>query len=116
MTIKDSRFIQMVRDGSKPNALTYQNNRYIVIINNNEPMTMNTTGIKMTVRRYDGLPIVNHWADVQSIKSELLGDEVTAIEYYPPQSEVSGEPNTHYFWVLPPEVLPLRATALNFGQ
>lgn len=41
------------------------------------------------------------WWEMQRIKNELAGEAATAVEVYPPQSEVVDEANMFHFWVLP---------------
>lgn len=41
------------------------------------------------------------WWEMQRIKNELAGESATAVEVYPPQSEVVDEADMYHFWVLP---------------
>lgn len=41
------------------------------------------------------------WWEMQRIKNELAGSEATAVEVYPPTSEVVDEANMFHFWALP---------------
>ncbi len=41
------------------------------------------------------------WPEAQRIKNELAGAEATAIEVYPPQSEVIDQADMYHLWVLP---------------
>lgn len=85
----------------------FRNNRYVVMINDNAKMTGGITAIKAMVQRHDDKPIRSHWAEMQSIKNELFGVEVTAIEYYPSTSKLCDVANIYWFWILPENSLPL---------
>lgn len=41
------------------------------------------------------------WWEMQRIKNELAGETATAVEVYPPQSEVIDQANMFHLWVLP---------------
>jgi ribosomal protein S18 acetylase RimI-like enzyme len=41
------------------------------------------------------------WSDKQRIKNELFGERRTAIEVYPPQSDLVDEAHIYWLWVLP---------------
>lgn len=41
------------------------------------------------------------WWEMQRIKNELAGESATAVEVYPPQSEVVDEADMFHFWVMP---------------
>ena len=47
------------------------------------------------------------WWEMQRIKNDLAGPDATAVEVYPPQSEVVDGANMFHIWVLP--------AALEFG-
>lgn len=100
--------IELYESPLKPDWLTraYQNNRYIVMINDNAPMTHDITAIKAFVQTVDDQPIKNHWRKMQNIKNELFGPETTAIEYYPAESKLSDVANIYWLWILPPQALP----------
>lgn len=85
----------------------FNNNRYVVMINDNAKMTGGITAIKAMIQRHDDKPIPNHWAEMQSIKSELFGADVTAIEYYPSASKLCDVANIYWLWILPEDSLPL---------
>lgn len=85
----------------------YQNNRYIVMIDDNAEMTKGVTAIKAMVQRLDNTPIPRHWAEMQEIKNELFGSEATGIEYYPAESELENTHNIYWLWILPEGSLPV---------
>jgi len=84
----------------------FMNNRYVVMINDNAPMTNGVTAIRAMVQRHDDKPIPNHWAEMQRIKNQLFGSETTAIEYYPPEQHLVNYANIYWLWVLPEHQLP----------
>ena len=78
---------------------SYINNRYVVMIDDNA----NIKGIpatKVMVQRHDDKPVPGHWRQLQNIKNELFGQESTAIEFYPPESELTDVANIYWLWVL----------------
>jgi YD repeat-containing protein len=49
----------------------------------------------------DGIP----WDDLQSLKNFVMGRSVLAVEFYPPQHQVSNEINARHLWVIDPELI-----------
>jgi hypothetical protein len=86
-----------------PNWITraYSNNRYVVMINDNARIK-GIAAIKVMVQRHDDRPIPGHWRQLQNIKNELFGVDATAIEVYPPESELVDVANIYWLWVIPP--------------
>ena len=82
----------------------YRNNRYTVMINANARI-MGIDAIKAMVQRHDDRPIPGHWRQLQNIKNKIFGDEATAIEFYPPESELEDVANIYWLWVIPPEAV-----------
>lgn len=65
--------------------------------------------IHLVVRRVDGWVVTSrrHWADLQRIKNELVGEDRIAVEVYPKAEEVMDSANLYHLWVLPVDmVLP----------
>lgn len=56
--------------------------------------------LRLMVTVNDGSP-VRSWADLQRIKNELVGRERTAVEVFPPDSELVDEARVYHLWVLP---------------
>lgn len=54
----------------------------------------------LMVRRHDAKPI-RSWAHLQRIKSELVGEDRTAIEVFPATQNLVDEANIYHLWVLP---------------
>ena len=59
----------------------------------------------LRVWRHDGRGGIP-WDDLQAIKNEMLGEDVMAIELYPPQSAVVDEANIRHLWVVPEGCIP----------
>ena len=55
---------------------------------------------RLMIRRNDESSAVS-WSDMQRIKNELCGKDKTAIQVYPPASEVVDFANIYHLWVLP---------------
>ncbi len=85
----------------------YANNRYIVMIGD-DTSTTHGTAICAMVQRVDDVPILNHWSELQKIKNELFGEEVTAIEYYPAESKLVNDHNIYWLWIFPENIIPHR--------
>lgn len=107
-------FVQIERSGlpSWPEWMTraYKNNHFIVMMDDNCPMTDGTTAIKVMVQRHDDAVFPDHWATLQHIKNAFFGPEATAIEYFPPQSKLSNAANIYWFFVMPELPLPVLTT------
>ena len=85
----------------------YTNNRYVIMIDDAAKVTGGIAAIKAMIQRHDDKPIPNHWSEMQSIKNELFGEEVTAIEYYPAESKLQNHHNIYWLWILPEGVIPI---------
>lgn len=91
----------------KPKWMTraFANNRYVVMIDDHSPTT-NGTAIRAMIQKTNDTPILNHWSEIQKIKNELFGKEVTAIEYYPKESELVDQHNIYWLWIFPEGTIP----------
>jgi hypothetical protein len=91
-----------------PKGMTraFRNNRYVVMIFDNE-MTTGGKAIRVMVQKHDDTPITFHWREMQNIKNEIFGPEETAVEYYPAQSNLLDDHNIYWMWVFPKGVLPI---------
>jgi len=91
----------------KPKWMTraFSNNRYVVMIDDNSPTTAGNA-IRAMIQKNNDTPILNHWSEIQKIKNELFGKEVTAIEYYPKESELINDHNIYWLWIFPDGVIP----------
>lgn len=85
----------------------YQNNRYVVMIDDNAKMTKGIEAIKAMVQRHDDQPIPKHWSEMQMIKNELFGSEAVGIEFYPAESKLQNHHNIYWLWILPEGELPI---------
>lgn len=90
-----------------PKGMTraYRNNRYTVMIYDDAPTT-HGPAIQALIQNHKDTPIANHWAEIQRIKSEIFGPEVTAIEYFPPESELIDTHNIYWIFIFPEGVIP----------
>ena len=90
-----------------PNGMTraYKNSQYVVMVYDHEPVT---TGFatRVMVQRHDDTIIPCHWREMQKIKNEIFGFETTAIEYYPPESELVDYHNIYWMWIFSEGTLP----------
>ena len=102
--------VDLSQHPNKPLWMTrcFRNNRYTVMIDDFAPMTNGLTAIKAMVQRHDNEPIPNHWREMQNIKNEIFGRQVTAIEYYPAEFDLCDVANIYWLWILGDEhKLPL---------
>jgi len=83
----------------------YMNNRYVVMISDNQKIG-NVIAIRAMIQRHDDKPIPNHWREIQSIKNEIFGLEEIAVEFYPRQRHVIDDANIYWIWIFPKGVLP----------
>lgn len=104
------KFIQINPEHSRnwPEWMTraYKNNHFVVMIDDNCPMSDGSTSVKVMVQRHDDAVFPDHWSTLQRIKNELFGSEVTAIEYFPAQSQLSNMANIYWFFIMPNLPLP----------
>jgi hypothetical protein len=60
-------------------------------------------GVRLMIRRLDGKN-VHCWCDLQYCKDQIVGEERSAIEVFPPKSEIVDNANIYHLWVLPENV------------
>jgi hypothetical protein len=84
---------------------SWRNNRYTVMVYDDSPTTHGPAIVVMIQNHMDA-PIVGHWATLQRIKSELFGNETTAVEYYPAESALHNYYNIYWLVIYPDGVLP----------
>lgn len=75
----------------------YKNNKYIVQVFHNVERK-GRTYTKVMVRRSDSQPIYS-WQDLYRIKNEIFGDEVEAVQFMPPKSELVDDANLYWFFI-----------------
>lgn len=80
----------------------YSNNHYVVMINDVAKIN-GISAAKVMIQRHDDKPIPGHWRELQNIKNELFGAESTAVEFYPPESQLEDVANIYWLWLMPPE-------------
>ena len=85
----------------------YKNNRYVVMIEDDVIMSNGVKATKAMVQRHDDRPIPHHWREMQRIKNELFGSESLAIEYYPPESQLTDMANVYWLWVFQDGDIPV---------
>lgn len=56
---------------------------------------------RIGIRRIDGQDIRENWSELQAIKDEVLGPEVTAVEVYPAASNLVNVAPMRWLWVVP---------------
>lgn len=83
----------------------FRNNRFTVMVYDNE-MTTRGSAITALIQRHDGMPIPEHWREIQSIKNEIFGSEAWAVEYYPAESNLIDQHNIYWIWIYPEGILP----------
>lgn len=84
----------------------FRNHKYIVMINDNAE-TSHGKAIRAMIQKHDDTPILNHWAEMQRIKNEVFGKDVTAIEYYPSEENLINDHNIYWMFIYPSGVLPI---------
>ena len=91
-----------------PDGMTraYKNNRYTVMVYDRSSTTKGFA-TKVLIQNHFNLPISNHWSEINRIKNEIFGEETTAVEYYPAQSELVNTHNIYWIWIFPNGELPI---------
>lgn len=106
--LSPGKFIQIdLSSLSHPDFIdrAYMNNRFVVMITDNQKIG-NQTAIRAMIQRHDDKPIPNHWKEIQSIKNEIFGLEEVAVEFYPRQRNVVDDANIYWIWIFQKGVLP----------
>lgn len=100
--------IDLSKSNFIPKGMTraFKNNRYIVMIYDNSKTTKGDA-ISCLVQKHNNTPILNHWSEMQRIKNEIFGKEVTAVEYYPKESELQDIHNIYWMWIFKNDELPI---------
>jgi hypothetical protein len=83
----------------------YRNTRFTVMVFDNADTT-HGKAIQVLIQRHDDQPITNHWSEIQRIKNEIFGQQTTAVEYYPAESDLVNLHNIYWIWIYPDGVLP----------
>jgi len=94
---------------------SYRNHTYSVSI---AKRRVNVRGLDsvyhITISRLDYQPIESR-KDFQEIKNQILGPEFTAIEVYPPESQLTDTANCYHLWAHPDPTYRL-PFSLNQGR
>lgn len=95
-------------DATIPPGMTYAiaNNLYMVMIFENQKIGDYTATLAM-IQQHDAKPIPNHWRELQRIKNEIFGKDVTAIEYYPAEPNLIDDHNIYWLWMFNDGVIPI---------
>lgn len=83
---------------TNPHMYAAYANRVFAVQMSLEPCSIGDV-IHLWIMRADHEPIL--WRDGQRIKNELIGPERTAIEIYPPESQLVDSANMYHLFVLP---------------
>lgn len=59
--------------------------------------------LHISICRHDRAPI-HDWRHLQAIKNEVVGKERTAVEIYPPESQLVDTSNQYHLWVFPADI------------
>lgn len=99
-------------DRAHPKWMTraYQNNRYIVMIQDNVETTKGL-GIRAMIQTIDDAPIKNHWSELQRIKNEIFGGHKIGIEYFPRETDLIDHHNIYWLWIFEESMLPMVLTS-----
>lgn len=91
-----------------PKGMTraYRNNIYTVMVYDDSETTQGLA-IRVMIQKHNNSPIINHWSEIQKIKNAIFGNEVTAIEYYPKESELINDFNIYWIWIFEDNSLPI---------
>jgi hypothetical protein len=73
----------------------WKNDRYDVIVRRRREGS-----VHLSIKRLDRYAI-HDWRHLQQIKNEILGEELLAIEIYPPESELIDTSNQYHLWHFP---------------
>lgn len=104
----DLKPIDFSNSAKAPKWMTrcFRNNRYTIMIDDNA-LTTHGKAIKALIQKHDDTPITFHWREMQKIKNEIFGRDVTAIEYYPAESQLIDQHNIYWMWIFPKDVIPI---------
>jgi hypothetical protein len=78
-------------------ASIYLNSRYQVNIKDLPAVEPFGPMVEVSIKRRDKEPIYD-WRDMQLIKNELLGKNVTMLQVFPPESRLVDTANQYYFY------------------
>lgn len=83
--------------GIKPPDGAFRNDLYSVFVRH-----VGRGALHLSFHRHDR-GAVRDWRHFQAIKNEVAGPERTAIEIFPPESQLVDAANEYHLWVLPPD-------------
>lgn len=85
----------------------FRNNLYIVMVNDNAPMSDGTTRTLALLQRNDSRP-VRKWEELQKVKNAIFGKETWACEFYPPEDALINTHHCYWLYILEGDVTPER--------
>lgn len=84
----------------------WKNNYCTVCVQRNYP-TSRGPAVRLMIQRLDDKPL-HQWYFLQRVKNEVVGKDVWAVEYYPPESELVDEANVYWLFCFEEEgALPI---------
>ncbi len=86
-------WMEVESDHIRPGSRHWRSKAYGVIVKEVD------AHVKISIHSWAG--IRPSWWDVQRIKNEIVGEDATAVEVYPPQSEVVDNEEVFHIWVVP---------------
>jgi hypothetical protein len=92
--------------GLTPPDVSYRNDLYSVFVRfipgeyEGEPISPQDGALHISFHRHDRAAI-RDWRHFQAIKNECAGPERTAIEIFPPESQLIDQANEYHLFVLP---------------
>ena len=99
VTGQTAEYIQAAVQADIGNAEWWQNSRYLVIKNRENRKDGLGWVWHLSFRRLDRQPVGReHFRDFQRIKNALLGEEATAFEVYPAESNLADTSNQYHLW------------------
>lgn len=76
----------------------WKNNHFVVQLYRRDRLVLGVLHDKIMIRKNDGQPI-REWYCLQEIKNKIAGDEVSAIQIFPKESELVDEANMYWLFV-----------------
>lgn len=90
-----SEWQPLKRTGGGPGVTrgVYSNDVYVV------QLQVIDDGMHLVIWRHDHAPVGSErWCDFMQIKNEVLGDDASAVELYPPRRQVVDDANQYHLW------------------
>lgn len=97
---------EYAKHGMTPPDQVWANDVYSVFVRliptdyRGKPMRDADSALHISFHRHDRAA-VRDWRHFQAIKNEVAGPERTAVELFPPESQLADSANEYHLWVLP---------------